>query len=113
MLVTSTGLNYIYPFAYEFSQTITVTNNSGSIIPGPIYLVLLGEPNHQASPYQNGLLGSQIMTTCFSASGDYLLPVSGSLAPAQRVQLPLVFFTQSLAAPIRYTTKVLSGLPSR
>ncbi len=107
------GLTYIPSSTYLYSESITVRNTSGSVIRGPIYLVLIGLPTNYGFPNDSGLFGPQLITTCFSSQGDYLLPLSGDLLPGQRVGLPLVFFTQSLSGWIRYSTKVLSGQPSR
>jgi YVTN family beta-propeller protein len=101
------------PWSNLYSESITVRNTSGSVIRGPLFLVLIGEPTHYGYPNDSGLMGSQLITTCFSSQGDYLLPFSGDLQPGQAAGLPLVFFTQSFTAWIRYTTKVLSGQPSR
>lgn len=109
--VSASGLSYIYPSSYFWSQTITVANTSGSVISGPVYLVLLGLPTHLGYPRDAGLLGSQLITTYFSPQGDYLLLLSGDVQPGQTIGIPLVFFTQSLFPP-RYSTKVLSGQPS-
>jgi hypothetical protein len=112
MIVRRGLFRRIYATTYDYSETITVYNASGAVVPGPIYLVLVGMPNHEPYPNGNGLLGSQLLTTCFSPQGDYLLPVSESMERNQIVELPLVFFTQSPFGSLRYTTKVLSGTPT-
>jgi len=112
MIVRPGFFTYIYPSTYDYSETISVANGSGAVVPGPIYLVLVGMPNHKPYPNGNGLVGPQLLTTCFSTQGDYLLPVSGSMGPHQRIDLPLEFFTQSLGGSLRYTTRVLSGTPA-
>jgi hypothetical protein len=110
MSVTETQLIPI-PFSNEFSQTITVRNSSASVIHGPVYVVLLGEPTHYGFPYDSFLLGTQPVTTCFSPKGDYLLPVSGDLQPGQTGGYGLVWTLQTFGR-VQYTTKVLSGTPS-
>jgi hypothetical protein len=114
MSVTRSGLTWIPFTSYYYSQTITVRNTSGSVIHGPVYLVLLGEPTHYGYPNDSGLLGSQVLTTCFSTQGDYrLLVSSGDMQAGQSVGIPLVFFTQRISGGIQYQTKVLSGTPTR
>jgi len=112
MIVRPGFPEYIYPSTYDYSETISVANGSGTVMPGPIYLVLVGMPNHEPYPNGNGLVGSQLLTTCFSKQGDYLLPVAETMQRNQIVELPLLFFTQSLGGSLRYTTKVLSGTPT-
>jgi hypothetical protein len=111
--VFRTGLSFVPFSTYLYSQTVTVQNTSGSVIRGPVYLALIGLPTHVGYPNDSGLLGNQSTTTCFSSQGDYLIPVGGDLQPGQSVPLPLMFFTQRLSGTIQYTTKVLSGMPSR
>jgi len=100
------------PWTNLYSQTITVRNNSGSVINGPIYLVTIGEPTNFGFPNDSGLLGSQLLTHCFSPQGDYLLLLSGNLQPGQTVGVPLVWFEQSFTARISFSTVVLSGTPT-
>jgi hypothetical protein len=98
----------------NFSQTITVKNTSASVIHGPVYVVLLGEPSHYPpvpSLHNSFLLGSQAVTTCFSSGGDYLLLVSGDLSPGQTTGYGLAWYKETFGA-IAYSTKVLSGTPS-
>jgi hypothetical protein len=112
-VVMESAPTYIYPSSYEYSGKISVINNSGASMPGPVYLVLLGLPNWQNFPYGNGLLGSQELTTCFSSHGDYLIPVAGRMQAGQRVDIPLLFFTQSLGGNPNFSPKVLEGMPSK
>ncbi len=109
--VWESGLTWV-PFSdYQYSQSITVRNNSGSVMPGPLYLVLLGEPTHYGYPDDSLLNGDQLETTCFSSKGDYLMPLPG-LRPGQSAEISLGWF-RDVFGNIRYTTKVLSGQPSR
>jgi hypothetical protein len=108
--VTRTQLIPI-PFSTDFSQSITVRNNSGAVVHGPIYVTLLGEPTHYGFPNDSFLVGNQLETTCFSTQGDYLLPVSGDLQPGQTAGYALLWTAQTFGI-IQYTTKVLSGTPS-
>lgn len=109
--VNQGGLGWIPPSLY--SQTDTVRNTSGSVIRGPVYLVLIGEPTTNGFPYDSFLNGNQLRTGCFRSQGDYLLPVTfGDLKPGQTVGYPMLWFKQTYGS-IRYSTKVLSGQPSR
>jgi sugar lactone lactonase YvrE len=109
--VARTGLAWDPP-GYVFSNAITVRNTSGSAIAGPVYLVLVGLPTHFSYPYNTYLLGSQLETSCFTAAGDYLIPVASGLAPGQAAGVPLVYVEQSASAGINYQIKVLSGQPT-
>ena len=100
------------PWSNYYSQSITVRNASGSVIRGPVFVVTIGEPTHFGFPNDSLLIGGGPTTSCFSPLGDYLLLVSGDLQPGQIVSIPLVWATQSFTASIRYSTKVLSGIPS-
>jgi hypothetical protein len=90
----------------RFSQTVSLTNNSGSTIPGPISLVI------------DNLTSN---ATVFGASGttDFLAPpispyvnYSGSLGPGQKVSITLQF-TNPSKAYIGYSTRVLAGPGAR
>ena len=101
--------NWIPP--NEYSGSIVIRNNSGSVIHGPAYLVLIGEPTHFGFPNDSFLIGSQLETTCFT-QGDYLLPVSaGDLQPGQTAGYATAWITQTFGR-ISYSLKVLSGTPS-
>ena len=102
------------PFSSDYSQSVTVRNDSSSIIPGPIYVVLLGEPTHNGYPHDSFLVGKQVETKCFSSKGDYLmlLDSGNDLQPGQTDGIPLLWTVQTFGT-IQYTTKVLSGTPSR
>ncbi len=90
----------------RFAQTVTLTNNSASTIPGPISLVI------------DNLTSN---ATVYGASGttDFLAPpispyvnYSGSLGPGQKVSITLQF-TDPSKAYIGYTTRVLAGPGAR
>jgi hypothetical protein len=107
------GLTYIWESSYEYSEYISVINISLQTVPGPIYLALLGLPNHQPPPNGNNLLSGGVLTTCFSPQGDYLMPVSrDSMTPGASIIVPLLLSTDSLGGSLGYTIKVLSGLPN-
>jgi probable HAF family extracellular repeat protein len=99
----------------EYSQTITVRNNSYSPIPGPVYVVLLGEPHNNPFNNDSDLLGTFLTTTCFSSQPSYLLnmplPASGTLPPGQTSEYPVTWVTEE-SGTVVYSTKVLSGKPS-
>jgi hypothetical protein len=102
-----------------FTQTVSVTNTSSSVIPGPVYLVTVGMPTHEfpTDPffYNSGLAvnppGTK-STTCFTAAGDYLIPLStGNLGPGQIVNLGTLTWIEG-SPGLGYFTKVLSGTPA-
>jgi hypothetical protein len=101
------------------TQDISVTNISTGVIPGPIYFVLDGLPTHHNTtssgfPPDSGLAApvptGTILTTCFSAGGDYVIPISEKLLPGQIVSFTLAFLHGGW--PLNYSAKVLSGAPS-
>ena len=109
--VSGSGLTYIPFSTYEYRQSLTISSSSD--IFGPVYLVLIGEPTHYGFPNDSGLIGGGSTTSCFSSPGDYLILISGTdLVPGHPVGVPLVWFKQSLNGVIRYSFKVLSGMPS-
>ncbi len=90
----------------RFAQTVTLTNNSASTIPGPISLVI------------DNLTSN---ATVYGASGttDFLAPpvspyvnYTGNLGPGQKVSITLQF-TNPTKAYIGYTTRVLAGPGAR
>ena len=109
--ITDTSHSHWIP-PNEYSGSIVVRNNSGAVIHGPVYVVLVGEPTHYGFPNDSFLLGSQLETTCFTSQGDYLLPVSfGDLQPGQTGVYGTGWITQTFGR-ISYSIKVLSGTPS-
>jgi hypothetical protein len=99
------GIGY-NPITGRFAQNVTLTNNSGSTIPGPISLVI------------DNLTSN---ATVYSPSGttDFLAPpvspyvnYSGNLAPGQKVSITLQF-TNPSKGYIGYTTRVLAGPGAR
>jgi hypothetical protein len=109
MSVSPSGLGFIG--LNLFSQSIVVRNTSGSLIHGPVYLVLIGEPTHFGFPHDSFLVGGGATTICFNPQGDYLVLVSGNLAPGQSGSSSLSWTTQTFGA-VRFSIKVLSGTPS-
>jgi len=111
MAIVSTGLVQ-EPFSANFTQSILITNNSGGVLHGPVYLVLLGEPTHYGAPYDSVLLYGDPLTACYSSPGDYLVAVSsGDMAAGVNVTIPLTWNIDTNGR-VEYTTKVLSGTPS-
>ena len=87
-----------------FSQTDTVTNKGSKVIPSA-YLVLHGQPTATT-----GLVGNQLVTYCFSTTGDYILPI-GTIPPGKAGGYEMLW-----SAPnpfISYTTSVLNGFPNK
>lgn len=107
------GLSYVPFTTYFYTGTITVTNTSAVTLHPPLFVVLVGLPNHLAYPAGNGVYGAA-QTTCFTTLGDamYLLPV-GDLPPGRSTQISPLFFTQSLFGGLPYNPRVLSGTPTR
>jgi hypothetical protein len=91
---------------------VSITNHTSAFIPGPIYLVTVGEPTHYGDLRDTFLLSANPgMTTCFSTHGDYLILMApGGLAPNQTASIP--FGGLYWNAYPSYAPKVLSGAPS-
>jgi hypothetical protein len=106
------GYSYIPFTTYLYSGTITVTNTSAQTLHPPLFVVLVGLPNHLPYPSGDGVIGAA-QTTCFSPAGDamYLLP-TGDLPPGRATAVSPLFFTQSLFGGISYQLRVLSGTPT-
>ena len=122
MSVHSSGLTPVgFGNWNEYSQTITITNNSGSAIPLPVYIVLVGEPTNFGYPYDTFLYGGGAVTKCFSPSGDYsVLPSpqgvgSGAttMPPGQTAGARLLWYQDTFAAGPRYKPIVISGNPNK
>jgi hypothetical protein len=106
------GYSYIPFTTYLYSGTITVTNTSAQTLHPPLFVVLVGLPNHLPYPSGDGVIGAA-QTTCFTPAGDamYLLP-TGDLPPGRATAVAPLFFTQSLFGGISYQLRVLSGTPT-
>ncbi len=106
-LVTRSPTHYIYPSQYEFSQTISVTNTSGSTLNGPLFLVIDG-----LTPGVF-VLGNQLITHCGSPNGSYLIPLNAGMAlQAGQLTAALLVFTTQGVYSFSYTTRVFQGMPS-
>jgi DNA-binding beta-propeller fold protein YncE len=110
--VTLGGLTLLQFTSFIYSGTITVRNNSDVTLHPPLYVVLVGLPNHLADPYG---VGSNIalQTTCFTPAGDYMYLLStGDLPPGGSISFSPLFYTLSLFGNISYHPRVLSGTPT-
>jgi hypothetical protein len=106
------GVTWVGPSSWEYAQTVGVKNTSGAVIAGPVYFVTVGLPSSEQLPYTTYLYPPGLATTCFSANGDYLIPITyGSMSPGQSLSVQLGWsITQNV--PVNYATKILSGTPS-
>jgi len=89
----------------RYSQTVKLTNNSGSAITGPISLVV------------DGLSSNAGLFNAAGSTDSLALPVSpyvssGGLAPGQSVSVVLQFSNPTKAG-ITYNTRLLAGPGSR
>jgi endoglucanase len=99
--VTRTGLKLNRATGY-FVQTVTLTNTSGSVITGPVALVLDGLTTGTVLENATGV------TSSTSPSGHpYITASAAALAPGGTVSLTLSF--NQISA---YTTRVLAGSPN-
>ena len=94
------------PITGRFAQTVTLTNNSGSTIPGPISLVI----DHMTS--NAAVYGASSTTDFLAPPISPYVNYSGSLAAGQKVSITLQF-TNPSKAYIGYTTRVLAGPGAR
>ena len=118
MPVVIGGLTWIPPTSTLYGEQITLRNASTSVIHGPVYLALIGEPTHiQPDPngwFNTALVSQPPLTYCFSVQGDYLQPVwSGNLQAGQTVSVYLTWVRDIFAASPSFTYRVLSGQPTR
>lgn len=102
--VTVTRSGYTFNFGtQQFYQTLTLTNNSGSLISGPFAVVLDGLSSNA------NLFNSQGVTSCAVPLGSpYISTGAGGLAPGASASLVLQF-TNPTRASITYNTRVLAG----
>jgi len=99
-------------FPNEYTQDITIKNVSGSTLQAPLWLVLVGVPNHQPSPFDTSFNHpADRQTACFDPNGSGMFSIPGGLSPGQHVTITPVFFVD-IAASLSYTPKLLSGTPS-
>jgi len=95
----------LVPFTqYFYSGYFNVINRSGQLLRN-LYLFV-----HLGSGYS--VYGDQLVTTCLSPGGDYLIPVGALQANGQysSLALPIIIATSFPEVPF-YSTRVLEGLP--
>jgi hypothetical protein len=90
----------------RFAQIVTLTNNSGSTITGPISLVLDNLSSNAAA------YGASGTTSSLAPPVSPYFNYGGNLAPHQSVSITLQFTNPSKAS-ISYTTRVLAGPGAR
>jgi len=98
------GLRYVASSQQQFLQTLTVTNNSGGAVTGPINIVIQGLPSTVTVTNASGTTG------CTSSGSPFMtvVPANGSLAAGQSASVQLDFRDPSLGG-FTYTTAVTSG----
>jgi hypothetical protein len=99
--VTRSGYSY-NPLSRRYAQTITLKNNSGNPIPGPISLALDGLSANAT------LFNSAGTTACAVPLGSPYVSVAGPLAPGASAPVVLQF-TDPTRASFGYSTRVLAG----
>jgi hypothetical protein len=96
-----------------YTEKITVVNQSGTVLHAPLFLVLVGVPNHRPDPfYKSDVYGAQ-QTTCFTPAGDAMFQITtGDLPPGGSVAIDPIFVRDPFTC-LCFTPKVLSGPPSK
>lgn len=104
LTVTRGGLRYVASSQQQFVQTLTVTNNSGGTVAGPINVVIQNLTGTVTLTNSSGTTG------CTSSGSPYMTAVSaiGSLTPGQSAQVQLNFRDPSLGG-FTYSTAVTVG----
>jgi hypothetical protein len=97
-------LRYVTSSQQQFLQTLTITNNSGSAIAGPVNIVIQGLPSTVTLTNAGGTTG------CTSSGSPFMTVVlaNGSLSAGQSASIQLDFRDPSLGG-FSYTTAVTSG----
>jgi hypothetical protein len=90
----------------RYAQTVTLTNNSGATIIGPVSLVLDNLSNNA------GLYNGSGRTSSLSPPASPYVNLNINMAPSQRVSVVLQFADPTKTA-ISYSTRVLAGPGSR
>ena len=98
------GLRYVNSSQQQFLQTLTVTNNSGNAVAGPVNIVIQGLPSTVTLTNASGTTG------CTSSGSPFMtvVPANGSLAAGQSASIQLDFRDPSLGG-FSYTTAVTAG----
>lgn len=106
--ISITRAGYVYNFGTQrFSQMVTLTNNSGSAITGPVALVLDGLSGNAT------LFNASGQTSCVAPLGSpYITATTANLAPGGSVSVALQF-TDPTKTTISYSTGVLAGTGTR
>ena len=99
--VTRSGYSY-NPLSRRYAQTVTLKNNSGSPIAGPISLALDGLTANAT------LFNSGGTTACAVPLGSPYVTVAGPLAPGSSASIVLQF-TDPTKTGFNYSTRVLAG----
>jgi Putative binding domain, N-terminal len=103
--IDRTGIIPVDPYGRLERHTIVVTNISGSVIRGPLYLVFVGLPTAQVGVVQNPSL-----TTCFSTKGDTIVLMTASdLQPGKNTGFLPLISKQEWWNSVQYVPKVLAG----
>jgi 6-phosphogluconolactonase (cycloisomerase 2 family) len=100
-----------------FDETLTITNGVTDLL-GPLYVVLLGLPS--ATTTLSGTYEGLSTTYCFSAAGNYVVPIDSllpaghhdTLHPNEAVSVPFVFQATEnghAAPPSGYEAKLIRG----
>jgi hypothetical protein len=106
------------PLFNFYSQSISFTNISGQVIPGPLNLVFDGLPRVDNFHCKNGCgvyLLTPTLTYCKSIGGSTIVQISaGPLAPGQSIVEQFLFLPGPYYDPdLSYTPVVVSGNPSK
>jgi hypothetical protein len=103
--LTVTRGGFVYnPLTRQYTQTIALTNTSGSAIPGPLSLLIFGLSSNAR------LLNSSGLTTRAAPIGStYVTDSIVSLAAGGSTGVVLKFSNTSLSLPITYGTEVEAG----
>ena len=86
----------------HFTQLVTVTNNSGASIPGPISVVFDNVPSNAT------LFGLSGATACNAPAGSPFISAPSDLASGQSVTVTLEFIDTANTG-ITYSTRVIAG----
>jgi hypothetical protein len=85
-------------------QTVKLTNISGCLLTGPIYLVLDNLSHNATLTNQSG-----VTTNAAPLGNPYVTVQTGNMSAGASVTLTLTFQEAPLSSTINYTTRVLSG----
>jgi len=103
--VTRSGFRYNFATG-RFVQAVTLKNMSGSVVDGPLSIVL-DRLSSNATPFN-----ASGTTACALPAGSPFINLSGNLGPGASGSITLEF-TNPTRAGITYATRVLSGSAAR